>query len=461
MNSVAITASATSPTSTGVSAETDLVRQAARGDSEAFGELYRRHSAPAWRLAQAVATDRDSAMATFREGFVRAVRANRAARKSATAFRPHVLASVYRAALDQASHRAAAPVARRPVAGGPDVALADAAFRSLPERWRAAVWLRDVENLETERIAGILAVSVAVADQLISRGRRGLAGRFAQAHHEVPEHIGDALRPIAMAIPANLPQLTSARWKSAGADHAPLFAPITGWLEDRAVRPMSVAAGALIGLGLIGLGVVPGGSTVRGQLGAAGNGNVGAVPVRTCLGLACPVGTSPSGTPVPVGIGTFPLGSLNATPAGGVGGAATGTTGGGFTGGGSNVGPGGGIPSTPSTPVNPGGGGVPPLPKTPSSPITLPVPLPPLPPPPPPSQPTTVPLPGGTGSVSVGGSSTLSVNILGLNTSANLSSNPPTVTTPLGSAAPKSSSPPTTVPSLGTTLKTTTKSLGL
>jgi DNA-directed RNA polymerase specialized sigma24 family protein len=450
MNSVAITASATTASSPGVSAEADLVRQAARGDSEAFAELYRRHSAPAWRLAQAVTADRDSAMAAFREGFVRGVRGNRAARKAGTAFRPHMLASVYRAAIDQAAHRPAAPVARRPVQGGPEAALADAAFRSLPERWRAAVWLRDVENLDTDRIASILAVSTAVTEQLISRGRRGLAGRFAQAHHEMPEHVGDALRPIAMAIPANLPQLTSARWKSAGADHVPVFAPISGWLEDRAVRPMWVATGALIGLGLIGLGVVPGGSTVRGQLGAAGNNNVGAVPVRTCLGLACPLGTSPTGsTLATTGLASLNLGSLNpsGSSAGG-GGGATNLTGGGSAGGGSAGSPGGGTP-----PPSSGGGGplTPPTPPaTPQLP-TLPVAL------PPPLSPAPAPSPSP---ITISGS-TVAVNILGVSTSANLATVPPTVTTPLGTAGTKTATPTTTttLPLLGT-VKTVTNTLG-
>jgi DNA-directed RNA polymerase specialized sigma24 family protein len=454
MNSVAITASATTASSPGVSAEADLVRQAARGDSEAFAELYRRHSAPAWRLAQAVTADRDSAMAAFREGFVRGVRGNRAARKAGTAFRPHVLASVYRAAIDQAAHRPAAPVARRPVQGGPEAALADAAFRSLPERWRAAVWLRDVENLDTDRIGSILAVSTAVTEQLISRGRRGLAGRFAQAHHEMPEHAGDALRPIAMAIPANLPQLTSARWKSAGADHVPVFAPITGWLEDRAVRPMWVATGALIGLGLIGLGVVPGGSTVRGQLGAAGNNNVGAVPVRTCLGLACPLGTSPTGsTLATTGLASLNLGSLNPSGTSAGGGSGSGSFGGGSAGGGSTSGPGGGTP-----PSNTGPGGTTPPSQLPVPTPTLPITTPPLPPlsPTTPSSPLGV---QGVFTVTTSGS-TVGVNILGVNTTTNLATVPPTISTSATSTKTATPTTTTTLPLLGGTVTNVTNTLG-
>ena len=137
MNSVALPAVAASsaPAISVVSAEADLVRQAARGDSAAFEELYRRHSEPAWRLAQAVSPDRDSAISAFREGFVRAVRSSRAIRRSGGTFRPHVLSVVYKLAADQAYDRTSGPaVARRQPQSGPDAALADAAFRSLPER---------------------------------------------------------------------------------------------------------------------------------------------------------------------------------------------------------------------------------------------------------------------------------------------------------------------------------------
>ena len=378
MNSVALPASASSTTA--LSAEADLVRQAARGDADAFGEIYRRHSAPAWRLAQALTADRQGATSVFRDGFVRAVRSGRAARRSPGAFRPHVLSAVYRAAMDLASDRTAAPIAsRRTVAGGPDAALADAAFRSLPERWRAAVWLNEVENLESDRVAAILGVSSSVAEQLIARGRRGLAGRFAQAHHEVPEHIGEVLRPLAIAAPADLAEVTTARWSAAGADHLSVLAPVSGWLEDRAARPMSVAAGALIGLGLIGLGVVSTSSTVRSQLGAASSSNSssGAVPVHTCLGLPCPGGTA----------GTFSAGSgflsssflgggngLSGGPGGtfgstfgGAGGAGSGAFGGGGTFGG--VGGTGGTGSTGGTSTS--GGSTTPTTQPPSGGTTL------------------------------------------------------------------------------------------
>ena len=367
MNSVALPASASTSV---LGAEADLVRQAARGDTNAFGELFRRHSAPAWRLAQAVTADRDAAVAAFKDGFVRSLREGRRPRRAAAPFRPQVLAAVYRAAIDQTFDRSGRPAtARRSPAEGPDAALADAAFRSLPERWRAAVWLSEVENFETERIAAVLSVSATVAEQLIARGKRGLAGRYAQARHEVPEHVGEVLRAVALAMPTNLSDVASARWSASGADPMPILAPITGWLEDRAARPMSVVVGALLGLGLVGLGVVGNTPSVRSQLGAAGAANLnGSVPVTTCLGLACPAGTgptsSPSGSQAFFGGGGFLTSGLSApggagaTTGAGSGLAGTsGTSGTSGNGGGTSTGPGFGGSGAPGGSGGSGGGG--------------------------------------------------------------------------------------------------------
>jgi DNA-directed RNA polymerase specialized sigma24 family protein len=348
MNSVAFPASAAAPSALG--AEGDLVRLAARGDAESFAELFRRHAQPTWRLAQAVAADRDAAVDAFRSGFVRALGGHRLAKRDgASNFRTSALAAVYKAAVDRAANRAPAAPSRRASANA-DVALAYAAFKSLPDRWRAAVWLAEVENFDSERIAPVLGVSNAVATQLVARGRRALAGRFTQAHREVPDLFGPVLRPIAMAMPANLADTTRAHWSTAGSEREPIVAPVAQWLEQKAVRPMTVAVGALIGLGLIGLGVVPQGSAMRGQLGADANrGLGGAVPAQTCFGLACPGGSNLAGTSTVLAPST----GFAAPSGSGGGGTLTGTS---MT----TAGPSGSAPSTSNSsppPTGPGGGG--------------------------------------------------------------------------------------------------------
>lgn len=461
MNSVALPASATANV---MSAESDLVRQAARGDAEAFGELFRRHGAPAWRLAQAVSPDKDAAVASFRDGFAKAVKSGRFGRRTADTFRPQVLASVYKSAIDQAYDRAATPALSRRSAAGPEAALADAAYRSLPERWRAALWLREVESLDAERIGEVLGVSGSVAEQLVSRARRGLAGRFAQAHHEAPEHIGDVLRPLALAQPANLADVAAARWSTAGADRMPIFAPLSGWLEDRAIRPMSVAVGSLIALGVIGLGVVDTSGAVRSQLGASGNGSLGgAVPVQTCFGIACPAGGA-AGATNGLAAYSFPAGGSGSgsglggsasslggsgggigTGAGGGGGLATGSGG---SGSGSGSGP--GLPGGTQLPGTPGPSPSP-LPSVPQLPVPTTVPN------PAPTPVVTVPL--GSSSVSVGGSSLVGANVNGT-TSVGLVCTSGLICSGTGTT----SSPSTTAPSTTTTTlplqKTVTSTIG-
>jgi DNA-directed RNA polymerase specialized sigma24 family protein len=433
MNSVALPAAGTAATAApAISAEADIVRQAARGDSSAFEELYRRHSEPAWRLAQAVSPDREAAVTAFQEGFVRSVRSSRTLRRAGEPFRPHVLSYVYKLAADQAYDRTSGPaVARRQPEGGPDAALTDAAFRSLPERWRAAIWLTEVENMDSDRIAAVLGVSAGVAEQLIARGRKGLAGRFAQAHHEVPGHIGEVLRKLAIGTPANLAETTTVRWAASGTDHLSSLAPVSGWLEEHAARPLSVAAGALIGLGLIGIGVVSGGGGVHSQVGATGTGSVtGAVPVSACL-ASCPGGANGAATSsTGSGANAFAAAFHNLTTLTGQTlasspGAIPGGTGGT-----------GGTPTTPSTPTTPT---TPTTPSTPTGPTIPPVPS---------IPPQSINL--GVGTLTISSNGTLSLNLLGGTATATAGSGGTSATVGSTQVGP-ASTPSTTLPLSSTT----------
>lgn len=325
MNSVALPASATA---SALGAEVDLVRQAARGNAESFEELYRRHSQPAWRLAQAVAVDRDGAIGAVGEGFGRSLRSlRRQSRLDSETYRPLLLAAVYKAAVDHVhSHSAPTPpfAARSLPKGkgahtkGANSALVDAAFRSLPERWRAAVWLADAESMDADRIAPILGVSAAVATQLITRGRRGLAGRFTQARRPEPDHLGSALRAVEVAVPASLADEAVARWRALVTDPSARFAPLTGWMNDRAVRPLWVSVGGLMGLGLIGLGIV-------GQNSSVNNGPVatGSLPAANAPGVNPLASRNGLGGLLGGGLGSI-------APNGGLNPFALGSSGGGF-----------------------------------------------------------------------------------------------------------------------------------
>ena len=60
------------------------------------------------------------------------------------------------------------------------------AVDALPDAFREAVWLRDVEEFSYAEIASILSVPVGTVMSRISRGRRML---FEQLQHLKPAHV--------------------------------------------------------------------------------------------------------------------------------------------------------------------------------------------------------------------------------------------------------------------------------
>ena len=163
-------------TSTGALA---LVEAARHGDRLAFGVLYLRHHAAAWRIACVASRFSPDAELAVIEGFTRVFSAlpqdSEEFRTGGGTFRPYVLACVRQAALDRAraagraERAAAAPASPHPPASlaglGPDgeVVLstlehhvARGALAALPERSRTALWLFDVEAMTPAEVAGIL-----------------------------------------------------------------------------------------------------------------------------------------------------------------------------------------------------------------------------------------------------------------------------------------------------------------
>ena len=346
MNSVALPTSASTPA---LRVEADLVRRASGGDAESFGELYRRHSQAAWRLAQAAAGDTEDAVQAVGNGFASALRPRRGLRKpggNEGGFRPLLLAAVYQAAAGHGGIPASgsAPISPRTKGSrgkAAEAALFEAAFRSLPERWRGAVWLSEVEDMDAESIAAILGVSIPVATQLTTRGRRGLEGRFAQSRRRAPAHLGSALRPLADVVPPSLASAAEARWLER--DRLD-FGAIGPWLSERAVRPLWAAVGGLMGLALIGLGIVGQSAVLSTASGLGPGSSAKTLPVGSSSVLCfvnCPLHTGPysasdglaflsggsnggaaaSGTNQTANPGVSGAGGTSVSPAGSVGGA--------------------------------------------------------------------------------------------------------------------------------------------
>jgi DNA-directed RNA polymerase specialized sigma24 family protein len=304
MSSIAIAGSAIATT---LPAESDLVRRASRGDHDSFVELYRRHHQPTWRLAAVVTGEEDLAGRAVADGFSRVLRSvRRRQARAGSATRPLLLAATYRSAIEAQRRRAAGGsvplVLAAPGTGATaEEQVAPRAFASLPERWRAAVWLHAVEGLDADEAAPVLDVSPLVAAQLVERGERALAGRFEAAHVPLPTSLGALLLPLAPAPPAGIQATAEARWHhEVTRDTAGRLLP-AAWLEDRAARPLGLAATGLLALGVIGLGVVSQhtavGSTSPYLAASAPNpdgANGVTSPSRTVGGISSPFGPASS-----------------------------------------------------------------------------------------------------------------------------------------------------------------------
>ncbi len=294
--------------------DADLTLLAAKGDTSAFEELYRRHAEAAWRVGYAVTGNPHDASDAVSEAFARVFAALPSGRfPSEAPFRPYLLTSTRNAAIDgirrsgrlmpsdleDLNLEATAASPPDAVEGALDSSLVATAFLSLPERWRSVLWLTEVEGLQPREIAGMLGVSANGAAQLAVRARNGLREQFLQAHMRTPvpkdckftvdhlgayvggalaardvakadqhlagcdacrarlselEDIGSTLRKIALPLPFGLGALAAARWKLTASAVGHGWRTAAG--SARGGRALSVAAGLTLALGIIGAAVV-------------------------------------------------------------------------------------------------------------------------------------------------------------------------------------------------------------
>ena len=193
-----------------------LVQAARAGDRLAFGVLYLRHHAAAWRIACVASRFSADAVLAVIEGFTRVFSALPAEpeefEKGGVTFRPYLLACVRQAALDRAVSAGRAelgsgrhpgrPPASRPPPPAPLAGLAPdgevvlsamehhvarGALAALPERTRVALWLSDVEAMTPREVGGILGFDPDVVKALSSEARAGVrsAQDSANGRHEV------------------------------------------------------------------------------------------------------------------------------------------------------------------------------------------------------------------------------------------------------------------------------------
>jgi RNA polymerase sigma-70 factor (ECF subfamily) len=176
------------------SSEHDLIREARAGDQDAFAELVMRHADRVYGALRRFGLDPDEADEVSQEVFVRAWRGLPRFEE-----RSQFSTWLYRIAFNEAQRR----LSRRPVPRaepdpdreadpilalpespelGPDAQTLDREFeqtleralQELPDDWRAAVVLRDIEGLSTHDAADVVGVREAAFKSRLHRGRMQL-----------------------------------------------------------------------------------------------------------------------------------------------------------------------------------------------------------------------------------------------------------------------------------------------
>ena len=166
--------------------EPALVARALAGDRTALGVLVTRFAAPVRRLAYAILRDADEAEDAAQDGVLQAlVKLDRY--DPTRPFGPWLMRIVANAAIDRRRRRAVRDTSEldEAVAGGgplPDVEVDRLALRQrlamaldkLPERYRVAVVLFDVEGYSQAEIAQILGVAPGTVRSAVFHARRRL-----------------------------------------------------------------------------------------------------------------------------------------------------------------------------------------------------------------------------------------------------------------------------------------------
>jgi DNA-directed RNA polymerase specialized sigma24 family protein len=159
--------------------ERNLTERARQGDRAAFDELAARHVSVAWGLAGAVTRHPglavDATAAGVAAAFAEQARESSTGTATASALVP-LLRATRHAALDGPSDPTAELSAVTVSAPALDqrAVLVREAFHALPERWRSALWLAEVERLDTPVATAALELAPGELTTLVERATSGL-----------------------------------------------------------------------------------------------------------------------------------------------------------------------------------------------------------------------------------------------------------------------------------------------
>ncbi len=186
-----------------LSSDAELITAARAGDSAAFGTLYERHAPAARAVARQYTRSSADAEDIVSDGFIKVFAVVRAGGGPDIAFRAYLFTVVRRLAYAGAQGgRRVQPTDDMAIfetafgaAGSPeDPALAGfergvvaKAYASLPERWQAALWYTEIEQLSAAQIAPLLGLTANGVAALAYRAREGLRQAYLQQHLAEPQ----------------------------------------------------------------------------------------------------------------------------------------------------------------------------------------------------------------------------------------------------------------------------------
>jgi RNA polymerase sigma factor (sigma-70 family) len=168
----------------------ELAERTRTGDTDAYRELWQRHSRAGHTAARSFSrlADPDDLVS---EAFLQILRALQRGGGPREAFRPYLYRTIRNLALNR--RQTDAPVSLDVVAelpaesGDPETTVMEntitvRAFRTLPERWQTVLWYTEVEGLEPAESAPFLGLTPNGAAALAYRAREGLKKAWLQAH---------------------------------------------------------------------------------------------------------------------------------------------------------------------------------------------------------------------------------------------------------------------------------------
>ncbi|MSO50563.1 MAG: sigma-70 family RNA polymerase sigma factor [Acidobacteria bacterium] len=175
-----------------------LVGKAREGDLDAFGDLVSRHQhrlVHFLRMMMSSAADREAAEDVAQEAFLRAFRSLGQFRGQST-FKTWLYQIATNVARTQVARRRdrkedQEPETRPDRPSGENVerrVIAHDQLRralaELPDDWREAVILRDIEGLEYREIADVLGIPMGTVESRIFRGRQRLKAALQEPQHD-------------------------------------------------------------------------------------------------------------------------------------------------------------------------------------------------------------------------------------------------------------------------------------